>query len=44
MTTPSTIGRSMQWTDGYYTGTEYTSGYYPNLAQPADERGQGVLD
>ena len=22
----------MQWTDGYYTGTEYTSGYYPNLA------------
>lgn len=21
----------MQWTDGYYTGTEYTSGYYPNL-------------
>ena len=22
----------MQWTDGYYTGTEYTSGYYPNLS------------
>ena len=22
----------MQWTDGYYTGTEYTSGYYPHLA------------
>lgn len=22
----------MQWTDGYYTATEYTSGYYPNLS------------